>query len=134
MICFLPLLHSLGAFGFFKMSFLGLEYDTYVHFTSALVIGIAAFNYTGKFPSRILERIFIALLITLGFGLLNELIEYAGYAMFGTGEGFFRLGPGDIGATNAYENLMTDFFNDFRGNMAGIAAGAVYALIWKRQK
>ena len=128
----LVLAHCYAVFGFFKMKIFGHEYDTYVHFYSSIIIAMISFNYFTKFKIPYLEILFMALLITLGMGLLNEIIEFIGYKLFGTGEGFFLLGPGDIGDTNAYENLMTDFLNDFLGNLLGLFLISLYYL--KRRK
>ncbi len=128
LISMLVLMHSLSVFGLFRMTFWGYEYDTYVHAYSSIVIALTAFNYMKKFNIPLPETVFMTLLITLGGGLLNELVEFAGYKLFGRGEGLFLLGPGDIGATNEYENLMTDFFNDFYGNVAGILLSLIYHL------
>jgi len=124
----LVLLHCFAVFGMFRMTILGFEYDTYIHFYSGIVVGMVVFNYTGKYRVSLAESVIMAFFIALGAGLLNELIEFAGYKLFGEGEGLFMLGPGDIGATNAFENLMTDFFNDFYGNLSGIIAAVVYRL------
>ena len=124
LICALFLAHALAVFGFFRMTILGYEYDTYIHTYSSVVAALVAFNYAAKFDIPLAERLLIALLLALGVGLLNELVEFAGYRLFGRGEGLFLLGPGDIGATDAFENLMTDLLHDFYGNLAGLAIGA----------
>ncbi len=36
------------------------------------------------------------------------------------------LGPGDIGAENAFDNLMTDFVHDFFGGTVGVALSAIW--------
>ncbi len=129
LIALLVLMHCFSVFGFFKMTFFGLEYDTYVHTYSSLIIAMIAFNYMRKFNLPLFEILVTAFLITLGVGLFNELVEFAGYKLFGRGEGLFLLGPGDIGNTNPYENLMTDFFNNFWGNLAGLFFSTLYFLI-----
>ncbi|MBN1621053.1 MAG: hypothetical protein JW871_00495 [Endomicrobiales bacterium] len=95
---------------------------------------MAAFNYMLKYNVSFFETAFMALLITLGIGLLNELVEFAGYKLFGRGEGLFLLGPGDIGDKRFFENLMTDFFQDFYGNIAGIAISSIYWLKYGKRK
>ncbi|MFC2049019.1 hypothetical protein ACFLR5_02230 [Elusimicrobiota bacterium] len=132
LISLLVLSHCFAVFGLFKMTILGLEYDTYVHTYSSIIIALIAFNYVQKFRISLMESALLALIITLGIGLSNELIEFAGYSMFGRGEGLFLLGPGDIGSTNAFENLMTDFFSDFYGNLTGIFISLVYHSRFKR--
>lgn len=122
----LAVIHCTAVFGLFKMTFFGHEYDSYVHTYSSIVIGAVSVSYLWKFKVPLAEKIVLALLLTLGVGLLNELIEFAGYQLFGEGEGLFLLGPGDIGATNAFENLMTDFFHDFYGNLVGVSLATAY--------
>lgn len=134
LLAILVLAHCYAVFGFFKMTFFGQEYDTYIHSYSSVIIAMMAFNYFRKFNIGYFEIIIFALLITLGMGLFNELMEFAGYKIFGTGEGFFLLGPGDIGNTNAYENLMTDFFNDFYGNLIGLLLVSIYYFVRKGKK
>jgi len=119
----LVLAHSWSVLGMFKMSFLGLEWDTYIHTYSNFVVGLIAWRYMGKFDVGGLERFLAAFLLVLGVGLANELVEFIGYRVGGQGEGLFLLGPGDIGATDAFENLMTDFLHDMLGGLAGLAAG-----------
>lgn len=126
LLAMLVIMHCSAVFGFFSVTFFGHEYDTYVHAASSIVIALTAFNYMLKFKVSLIETAFFALLITLGTGLSNELVEFAGYKLFGRGEGIFLLGPGDIGAENVFENLMTDFFNDFYGNITGIILSLGY--------
>ncbi len=130
LIAVLVLMHCFAVFGLFKMTIFGYEYDTYVHTYSSIIIAMIAFNYALKFRVSIIETALLALMITLGAGLLNELVEFAGYCIFGKGEGLFLLGPGDIGATNAFQNLMTDFSSDFYGNITGI----FLSIIWYKFK
>ena len=134
LLAILVLAHCFAVFGFFKMTFFGQEYDTYIHSYSSVIIAMMSFNYFKKFHLGYFEIVIFALLITLGIGLFNELLEFAGYKIFGAGEGFFLLGPGDIGNTNAYENLMTDFFNDFYGNLIGLFLASIYYFVRKGKK
>ncbi|MFO7767699.1 MAG: hypothetical protein R6W82_01905 [bacterium] len=123
MLGLLVLAHCWSVLGMFGMSFFGLEWDTYIHTYSNFVVGLMAYRYMGKFETGGLERLVAAFLLVLGVGLTNELVEFVGYRIGGEGEGLFLLGPGDIGATNAFENLMTDFLYDTLGALAGLAAG-----------
>ncbi|MCK5598839.1 hypothetical protein KAI78_04380 [bacterium] len=127
-------MHSAAVFGLYGRTIFGLEYDTYIHVYASITLAILCFQYLRKFRIPLLENALFAVLLTLGIGLLNELIEFAGYRLFGEGEGFFLLGPGDIGSTNPYENLMTDFFSNFWGNLIGIAAALVYYTVRKTDK
>ena len=127
-------MHSAAVFGLYTMTFFGQEYDTYIHVYASIVLAMFCFQYLRKFRIPLLENALFAVLLALGIGLLNELIEFAGYRLFGEGEGFFLLGPGDIGSTDPYENLMTDFFSDFWGYLIGIAASFVYYAVQKKDK
>jgi hypothetical protein len=122
------LAHCYAVSGLFRMTFFGVEYDSYVHTWSNVVAALVAFRYAGKLRLPPVERLIVAFLLVLGLALTVELIEFTGYLIGGTGEGLFLLGPGDIGATNAYENLMTDFSHD----VMGMTAGLVLALLWER--
>lgn len=128
------LFHCLGGvLGGFETTFFGTEYDSYVHSYNSFVMGVAAFGYMRKFKLGLVETTLAAALIALGLGLFNELVEYAGYRIGGTGDGLFLFGPGDVGAESAFDNLMTDFFHDAYGSAAGIAAGLAW-LVSRRRK
>ncbi|GEM_PF-5974438 len=121
LIVSIGMFHCAGVAGLYGMVFIGLEYDTYVHAWNTFVLGLAAFRYMRKHPAGKAEAAIMALLITLGLGLANELVEFAGYKIGGRGDGWFLMGPGDIGREDAYGNLMTDFANDLGGAAAGVA-------------
>jgi uncharacterized membrane protein YjdF len=118
-------IHGLGVFGLFRLTVLGYEWDTYVH-TYSLIIGtLVAFRYVLRIERSLAETVVVAMLLALGLALANELIEFAGYRLLGQGEGLFLLGPGDIGSTDAFENLMTDFYHGFTGVVIGLGIGIV---------
>jgi len=123
-----------GVLGAYEKTFFGAEFDSYIHSYNSFVMGLAAFGYMRKIKAGIVETAAMAMLLALGLGLLNELVEYAGYRIGGTGDGLFLFGPGDIGAESAFDNLMTDFFHDFYGNAAGIAAGLAWWAAKGRKK
>jgi hypothetical protein len=126
LIALLVLMHCSAVYGLFSLTLFGQEYDTYIHTYSGMIIALAIYNYLLKFKLSVYETIFMTFLITLGLGVLNELIEFGGYVFFKDGEGLFLFGPADAGATNAFENLMTDLSSDFFGNVAGIFISVVY--------
>jgi uncharacterized membrane protein YjdF len=132
LLAFVVLAHCWAVLGFFRMSLFGVEYDSYVHTWANLIAALVAFRYAGKFRLPPVERLLVAFLLVLGIGLTNELIEFAGYRIGGTGEGLFLLGPGDIGATNAFENLMTDFTHDAMGAAVGLALAFLWEPLSKR--
>ncbi len=120
LLAFVVLAHCYAVFGLFRMTFLGVEYDSYVHTWSNIVAALVAYGYVRQFRRSRFETLLVALLLVFGLGLANELIEFAGYRIGGEGEGLFLLGPGDIGATDAFENLMTDFTHDAMGAVVGL--------------
>jgi hypothetical protein len=124
-VCSVVVIHGLGVFGLFRLTVLGYEWDTYVHTYSLVVAALVAFRYVLRFERSLAETVLVAMLLALGLALANELIEFAGYRLFGRGEGLFLLGPGDIGATDAFENLMTDFFHGFFGAVIGLGIGVM---------
>ncbi|MCX6559007.1 MAG: hypothetical protein NTZ26_00705 [Candidatus Aminicenantes bacterium] len=119
--------HAAAVTGLYGMTFFGLEYDSYVHTYNSIAVGLLAYQYMKKFAVRKAEAALMAMLITLGIGLFNELVEFVGYRIGGRGEGWFLLGEGDIGRESAFDNLMTDFLHDFLGMAAGVAG----AVLWQ---
>ncbi len=128
LVASIGLFHCAGVAGLYGMSFIGLEYDTYVHTWNTFVLGLAACRYMRKHAAGRVEAAVAALLIVLGLGLANELVEFAGDRIGGPGDGWFLTGAGDVGREDAYGNLMTDFANDFLGAAAGITV-STWALI-----
>ncbi len=114
--------HVAGVVGLYGMTFIGQEYDSYVHTFNSVVLGLAAYHYTSRLAGRKGEAAILAVLLTLGLGLVNELVEFVGYKAGGKGDGWFLMGAGDIGREDAYSNLMTDFLHDFLGMAAGVSA------------
>jgi len=126
------LAHSFAVTGLYGMSFFGVEYDSYIHTYATIVLGIASYHYMRKFRVSVFEAAAVGLLLTMGLGLLNEFVEFAGYRIGGRGEGLFLLGPGDIGAENAFENLMTDFLHDFYGGAVGVSLSLLWHVFHRR--
>jgi len=118
--------HCFAVTGLYGMTFGGIEYDSIIHTYSNIVFGIAAYRYMRKFDVSKIECAAMGMLITMGLGVFSELIEYAGYRIAGQGEGLFLLGPGDVGAENAFDNLMTDFVHNALGGSIGIGLSVLW--------
>src|SRR3989344_2919738 len=93
--------HDLGIFGFYNNSPFTFQYDHLTHFVGGFSISVLLVNYLKKyFSNKKINNIFliiIAFLATLGIGSIIEIIEYAGYLVFGEGQGFLYFGgTGDI--------------------------------------
>jgi uncharacterized membrane protein YjdF len=91
------LLHDLGAFGWYRRDFLGLEFDTYVHFYFGFVGGLMLHRALGKnYRLRPLELWTAVLLLMLGLGAVHELIECASTLWLGPDRGMLKLGTNDL--------------------------------------
>ncbi len=130
----LGLAHSFAVTGLYSLSFWGVEYDSIIHTYASIVVGLAAYRYMCKFEVSVAEAAAMAMLLTMGLGLFNEIVEFAGYRIGGRGEGLFLLGPGDIGAENVFDNLMTDFVHDFVGGAVGVALSAIWHVSHRKKK
>jgi hypothetical protein len=132
LVACIGIFHVAGVAGLYGMTFIGAEYDSYVHTFNSVVLGLAAYRYTSRLTGRKGEAALLAVLLTLGLGLVNELVEFVGYKAGGRGDGWFLMGAGDIGHEDAYNNLMTDFLHDFLGMAAGVSA-AILGRIWRER-
>lgn len=121
------LLHNLGVFGFYNTTFFSVDYDHYVHFWNGLTLAIILSIYLAfQIPKlKLSTLLFLTFFVVLGLSALHELAEFGAYRLFGYGEGFFLLGPGDIGASGTYENTMLDVFNNLLGAVAGLVISAL---------
>ena len=119
------LAHCFAVTGLYGRTFWGVEYDSIIHTYTNIVFGIAAYRYMRKFDVSKAEAAAVGFLFTMGLGVVNEIIEYVGYRIGGEGEGLFLLGPGDVGAENAFDNLMTDFLHNAFGGVIGVGLSAL---------
>lgn len=100
--------HSVG-FAFFVIAFCSMSYP----------------YFKNAFKSK-LTIFFLILFFMLGFGALNEIIEYAGYNVFGYGQGFLEFGEGDSSpAAGPWENSSMDLICNLTG---GIFAAGLFLL------
>jgi len=118
--------HNLGVFGFYFNHYLGIEFDTYVHFYFGLVSTLILWNMYGHLVQKKDIWIKYAALLTIGLGLsaFHELLEYAGGVLFGEGWGFLLAGTGDM--------EMWDVQTDMRNNLFG--GLVVLGYYWIRSK
>jgi len=109
------IMHNLGALGFYRKEFLGLAFDTYVHFYFGLVGGL------------ILDRAFRAglklrgwrawsttLVFLLGLGAIHELVEFASTLGLGPEMGMYKVGNSDEFDTQK------DLFNNLLGGLTAL--------------
>ena len=88
------IVHDLGSFGFYNRVFLGLRFDTYVHFGFGFVAGLVLFHAAReKLPlSQSLLALAVPLFI-LGVGGIHELFECFTTILLGPEKGMLKMRP-----------------------------------------
>src|SRR5688572_14431341 len=88
------IVHDLGSFGFYNKAFLGLRFDTYVHFGFGLVAGLVLFHAAReKLP---LSQGLLALTVPLfivGIGGVHEMFECFTTILLGPEKGMLKMRP-----------------------------------------
>jgi len=96
----------------------GIKFEHYMHFIGGFTIAIVtdrAFNE----KLSMAKRFVLLIIFALGFGVIAEIIEWAGYKVLGLGEGFFQYGVGDEGG---WDNSIFDLlFNSLGATMMAIS-------------
>jgi uncharacterized membrane protein YjdF len=109
------IIHDLGTFGFYRKSFLGLRFDSYVHFMFGLVAGLVLFRAaTERLP---LSRKFLVIAVPIfivGIGALHEMFECFTTILLGPERGMLKLHPDQPFDTQK------DLMNNFLGAVAAI--------------
>jgi uncharacterized membrane protein YjdF len=100
------LLHNFGTLGFYKIALLGLEYDFYPHFVFGLSTFFIAYHASYQhWKHSSLLHIFALFFLILLFSMIHEGIEYTGYVALGKGDGFLKLGAGDLDAGDSQKDI-----------------------------
>lgn len=110
--------HNLGVFGLYNLSFLNIGYDKYLHFFSGIALAKLSFDFIGEGKSKTKKVVYVLILVLI-FGLLHEAIESLGNLIFGKGEGFIFIGPGDLGTFDSYKDLLSDLLGGLFGLIIG---------------
>jgi hypothetical protein len=118
LFAFALLFHDLGTFGFYRSMFLGLRFDSYVHFLFGLVAGVILYN---TFQQRLgLSRraaIIVVPIFILGLGGIHELFECFTTILLGPEKGMLKMRPDEPFDTQ--KDLMNNLL------------GAVVAVTWE---
>jgi len=117
------LLHNLGAMGYYRRDFFGIEFDFFVHFYFGFVAGFVLYRSLGRFYGLVGWRLWVAVaLLTLGIGAVHELVEWSTTMVMGPERGMLKIDPNDPFDTQ----------KDLANNLAGaFLATALYALARK---
>jgi len=144
LICVALLVHNLGSFGFYELTFGIFGYDDFVHFVSAGIVAFMLFNFIVKTMSvkktyskswqNNLNKAFVIIIIVVSIvtmlGLFIELVEFAGFMLLEPGEGILFYGSGDGDnpdeVITQYSDTMKDFFVNFVGAIVGSFAYLCY--------
>jgi uncharacterized membrane protein YjdF len=122
-LAFALVIHNLGAFGAYRKSFAGLDFDTYVHFVFGMAGGfIVTRALMLKLGIRGWQLWVGAVLLILGLGAVHELIEFVSTLLLGPEKGMLKIDSPD----------KFDTHKDLANNLFGtLAALAIYTPGWR---
>jgi uncharacterized membrane protein YjdF len=109
------MIHDLGTFGFYRRTFLGLRFDTYVHFMFGLVAGLVLFRAATQRLS--LSRTLLAFAVPifiLGIGGVHEMFECFTTLLLGPERGMLKMHPDQPFDTQK------DLMNNFLGALIAV--------------
>jgi uncharacterized membrane protein YjdF len=113
------IIHDLGTFGFYRKTFLGLRFDSYVHFMFGLVAGLVLFRAAiERLPLSRRFLLFAVPIFILGIGGLHEMFEAFTTVLLGPDRGMFKLHPDQPFDTQK------DLMNNFLGALAATLVSA----------
>jgi uncharacterized membrane protein YjdF len=123
------ILHNLGALGYYTRTFLGLLFDTYVHFYFGLVGGLvlerALRAWLGLSGWR--AWIFVPVFL-LGLGALHEIVEAGSTLVLGREVGMFKLD--DVDQFDTHKDLL----NNALGALCGLGLAHVARRVRRSQR
>lgn len=91
------IVHNLGAYGFYRKSFLGIEFDGYVHYYFGVAGGFVLARALGYNFQLTGWKVWVGtLIVILGIGGIHELIEFASTLALGPEKGMLKLHDGDV--------------------------------------
>ena len=124
------LFHNSGAFGWYNISPIGIQWDHITHITGIFAPTLILFRYFRRLftasKSNNLYVILIIILAALGVGVVIEYYEFAGSFIIGQGEGGLGQGEGDIETelgNSLYLNTILDLIFNLIGAVLGVITG-----------
>ena len=122
--------HNAGAFGWYNISPLPLQWDHITHITGIFAPTLILFRFSRRFfshqPFHNGYVILFTLLAALGIGVFVEFYEFAGYFIVGEGVGGLGQGEGDFTTElgeSLWLNTMLDMVFNVIGALFGLAGG-----------
>ena len=109
------IIHDLGSLGFYNRVFLGLRFDTYVHFFFGLVAGLVLFHAARtRLPISPTALAIVVPIFILGIGGIHELFECFTTLLLGPERGMLKLRP------NEPFDTQKDLMNNLIGAVLGV--------------
>jgi putative membrane protein len=91
------LFHNMGAYGLYRSSWRGIEFDGYVHYFFGFAGGFAVARGLGYNFALSGWKVWVGtVLMILGVSAIHELIEFASTAALGPEKGMLKLNDGDL--------------------------------------
>ena len=116
------LFHNMGAFGLYRSSWQGIEFDGYVHYFFGVAGGFAIARGLGYNFGLNGWKVWVGtILVILGIGGIHELIELGSTIALGPEKGMLKLHDGDLFDTQK------DLLNNLLG---AITALGIYGMAW----
>lgn len=152
LVCFSLIVHNLGTFGFYaNPPLFNIPYDYITHILGIFSATIIIANFLSfslikskKFKFNDFTVLIVVFLAALGIGALVETMEFAGYLVWGQGEGFFQFGSGDYTEINnidfltqivggGYFDTMEDLICNIVGALSAVILFGVSFFIFKKE-
>ncbi len=123
------LFHNAGAFGWYNISPIGIQWDHVTHIAGSFAPTLILFRFCRRFfTSSKFNNFYVVLIIilaSLGVGVFIEYYEFAGSYIIGEGEGGLGQGAGDFDTelgSSLYLNTMLDLVFNLIGALLAVAA------------
>ena len=122
------LFHNSGAFGWYNISPIGIQWDHITHITGTFAPTLILFRFCKRFFTsdrfNNLYLVLVIILASLGIGVFIEYYEFAGSFIVGEGEGGLGQGAGDFETelgSGLYLNTMFDLIFNLVGALLAVA-------------
>jgi hypothetical protein len=148
MCCIGFLIHNLGSFGFYELSFGSFNYDDVVHFSTSIIAAYVIFNFLAKSMiinnintkrrlnnlNKVIIMFIVVISIVSLLGVLIEQVEFFGFMYLGTGDGILFYGSGDGENPGEVRSQYIDTMKDMNVNLVGAFVGCLlyYSLKYKK--